>query len=155
MTQFESSLKEFSARYRINSKGTFSLVLFVTRNASKQKPPLSADNFLTPQGGQVAGLGKCAVQAILADHGIDRILAEEGGRTSQGSIQKMRVYLDFLNELAQENLLDFSAIENWWISASENFSDRIHRNLKKNHSVLSPSASKWIHQSPSGASYPI
>ncbi|EKD63957.1 MAG: hypothetical protein ACD_51C00132G0001 [uncultured bacterium] len=115
MTQFESSLKAFSARYRINSKGPFALVLFVTRNASKQRPPLSADLFLTPQGGQVAGLGKGAVQAILADHGIDRILAEEGGRTSQGSIQKMRVYVDFLNELAQKNLLDFSAIENWWI----------------------------------------
>lgn len=115
MTQFESSLKAFSARYRINGKGPFALVLFMTRNASKQNPPLLADHFLTPQGGQVAGLGRSAVQAILADHGITRILAEEGGRTSQGSIQKMRGYVDFLNELAQKDLLDFSAIENWWI----------------------------------------
>jgi len=103
MTQFESSLTEFSAQYRINSK------------ASEQTPSFSADNFLTKQGGQVAGLGRGAVQAILADHGIDRVLAKEGGRTSQGSIHKMRVYVDFLNELAQKNLLDFSAIENWWI----------------------------------------
>ncbi|OHE17231.1 MAG: DUF4928 domain-containing protein [Syntrophobacterales bacterium GWC2_56_13] len=115
MIQFESPLKAFSARYRINGKGPFALVLFMTRNASKQTPPLLADHFLTPQGGQVAGLGRSAVQAILADHGITRILAEGGGRTSQGSIQKMRVYVDFLNELAQKNLLDFSAIENWWI----------------------------------------
>ncbi|MCX5977096.1 MAG: hypothetical protein NTV33_09805 [Coprothermobacterota bacterium] len=33
-------------------------------------PPFSADNFLAPQGGQVAGLGRGAVQAILADYGI-------------------------------------------------------------------------------------
>ncbi len=115
MTQLESSLKAFSTRYSINSKGPLALVLFVTRNASKQKLPLSAVRFLTPQEGQVARLGKGAVQAILAEHGIDRVLAEEGGRTSQGSIQKMRVYVDFLNELAQKNLLDFSAIENWWV----------------------------------------
>jgi hypothetical protein len=131
MTQFESSLKEFSARYRINSKGTLALVLFVTRKASKQKPPLSADHFLTSQGGQVAGLGKCAVQAILADHGIDRVLAEEGGRTSQGSIQKIRDYVDFLNKLAQENILDFSAIENWWIERVREYFRSHPSELKK------------------------
>ena len=115
MTQFESSLTEFSAQHRINGKGALSLALFVTRKTSEQTPPFSADNFLAPKGGQVAGLGRSAVQAILAEHGINRVLAEEGGRTSQGSIHKMRVYVDFLNELAQKSFLDFSAIENWWI----------------------------------------
>jgi hypothetical protein len=138
MTQFESSLKEFSARHRINSKGTFALLLFVTRSASKQRPPLSADHFLTSQRGQVAGLGKCAVQAILADHGIDRILAEEGGRTSQGSIHKMRVYVDFLNELAQENRLDFSAIENWWIERVREYFRTYPSELKKEISSSNP-----------------
>jgi hypothetical protein len=115
MTQFKSSLKAFSAKYRINSKGTLALTLFVTRKASEQTPPFSADNFLSKQGGQVAGLGKGAVQAILADHGIDRVLAAEAGRTSQGSIQNMRAYLALLNLLSQENRLDLPEIENWWI----------------------------------------
>ncbi len=101
MSELESRLEKFASQHKIRGKGPLSLVLVVSRKASKQTPPFSADNFLTKQGGQVAGLGRGAVQAILADHGIDRVLAEEGGRTSRGSIQKMRAYLDFLNKLAQ------------------------------------------------------
>ena len=67
------------------------------------------------------GLGRGPVQAILADHGIDRVLAEEGGRTSRGSIQKMRAYLDFLNKLAKEKLLNFPTIEKWWIGRVNDF----------------------------------
>ena len=121
MTQLESSLKAFSSRFRINGKGSLSVLLVVTRKANAQIPPFSADNFLTPQGGEVAGLERGAVQAILADHGISRILAEEGGRTSRGSILKMRAYVGFLNELAQEKLLDFASIENWWICRVREF----------------------------------
>lgn len=133
MIQFESLLTEFSAQYRINGKGTLSLALFVTRKASEQTPPFSADNFLTEQGGQVAGLGRSAVQAILAYHGIDRVLAEEGGRTSQGSVQKMRAYLDFLNELAQKKRLDFPAIEKWWIDQVREYFRSHPLDLKKGY----------------------
>jgi hypothetical protein len=121
MDDLELQLAEFSSRHKINGKGPLSVVLVVTRKLSEQIPPFSADNFLAPQGGQVAGLGRGAVQTILADHGIDRVLAEEGGRTSRGSIQKMRVYVDFLNELAQKKLLDFAAIEEWWIGRVKEF----------------------------------
>lgn len=64
----------------------------------------------------MAGLGCTAVQAILQDHDIARVLAEEGGRTSRGSISRMRSYLQFLNALHDDGLLDFTAIESWWIS---------------------------------------
>lgn len=121
MKKLESRLEAFSSQHKIRGKGPLSLVLVLSRKASEQKPPFSADDFLTPQGGQVAGLGRGAVQAILADHGIDRVLAEEGGRTSRGSIQNMRAYVDFLNELAGEKLLDFLAIEEWWISRVREF----------------------------------
>jgi len=87
----------------------------MTRKARESAPPYSPEHFLTTQGGQVAGLGKGAVQAILADHGVSRVLAEEGGRTSRGSIKRMRAYIAFLNELAAEGMLDFDAIERWWI----------------------------------------
>ena len=121
MNKSESRLEKFASQNKIRGKGPLSLVLVVTRKASEQTPPFAADNYLTPQGGQVAGLGRGAVQSILADHGIDRVLAEEGGRTSRGSILKMRAYVDFLNELAQEKLLDFDAIEKWWIGRVREF----------------------------------
>jgi len=88
MSKLGKRLTDFAATYKINSKGPLSVILVVTRKASTQKPPFLQENFLSPQKGQVAGLGRGAVQAILAEHGINRILAEEGGRTSRGSIQK-------------------------------------------------------------------
>ncbi|MRR18453.1 MAG: DUF4928 domain-containing protein, partial [Deltaproteobacteria bacterium] len=121
MSKLESRLASFTAEEKIEGKGPLCVVLVITRKASEQTPPFSADNFLAPKGGQVGGLGKVAVQAILADYGIDRVLAEEGGRTSRGSIQKMRAYLDFLNDLAADKLLDFKKIEGWWINRVKDF----------------------------------
>jgi hypothetical protein len=109
-------LEKFEAEHKINTKGPLCVVLVVTRTASKQSPPYRPHNFLTSQGGQVAGLGRTAVQGVLAEHGITRVLAEEGGRTSRGSIHRMRAYLKLLNTLYDDGLLDFVAIENWWIA---------------------------------------
>lgn len=114
-TKLNALLEKFKVEENINSKGPLCVVLVVTRIASKQKPPYTHENFLTPKGGQVSGLGRAAVQAILQEHGILRVLAEEGGRTSRGSINKMKTYLELLNFMNAEELLDFSAIEAWWI----------------------------------------
>ncbi len=108
-------LETFRIEKGVNSKGPLCVALVVTRNASKREPPYVPKIFLTPQGGQVAGLGRAAVQAILEDYGIVRVLAEEGGRTSRGSIKRMKAYLELLNSLHTERLLDFKAIEEWWI----------------------------------------
>ena len=114
-TKLNVRLERFEIEQNINSKGLLCVVLVVTRTANKQEPPYAPENFLTPQGGQVAGLGPAAVQAILEDHGITRVLAEEGGKIRRGSINRMRAYLDLLNSLNAEGLLDFRAIEGWWI----------------------------------------
>ena len=90
MTVLESRLSNFTSHEKIEGKGPLCVVLVITRKASGQTPPFSADNFLAPKGGQVAGLSKAAVQAILADYGIDKVLAEEGGRTSRGSSHDLR-----------------------------------------------------------------
>lgn len=58
-------------------------------------------------------MGKDTVQKILADHGIDRVLAEEGGRTSRGSIRLMQTYAAFLNELGTS--ADLKEIEAFWV----------------------------------------
>lgn len=114
-TTLNECLEKFQADHGINSKGPLCVVLVLTRTASKKKPPYNPDDFLTAKGGQVAGLGRAAVQTILQDHGITRILAEEGGRTSRGSIDRMKEYIELLNFLHGKGLLDFAAIERWWV----------------------------------------
>lgn len=121
MQKLDEYLEQFESSYRVNSKGALSVVLVITRSASRQKPPYKPENYLTPKGGQVSGLSGTAVQAVLADHNISRILSEEGGRTSRGSISLMRDYLELLNTLHKKRLLDFSAIERWWVDRVKAF----------------------------------
>lgn len=121
MSKLQLKLRAFTSQFAIRGKGALCVMLVLTRKAKDGTPPYSPDDFLTPQGGQVAGLGGVAVQAILADYDISRILAEEGGRTSRGSIKKMRSYVEFLNELAGEGLLDLEAIEHWWVERVQEF----------------------------------
>ena len=81
----------------------------------KMTPPLSTGDFLAPNKGQVKGLGGAAIKTILKDYGIAQTLSREGGRTSRGSIGLMTSYVEFVNALHSENLLDFEEIERWWI----------------------------------------
>jgi hypothetical protein len=120
-SKLKDYLKQFESDHKVNSKGSLSVALVITRAASMQKPPYKPESFLTPKGGQVSGLSGSAVQAILAGHGINRILAEEGGRTSRGSINLMQDYLNLLNELHHKDLLDFPAIERWWIEGVKTY----------------------------------
>ncbi len=119
--KYSTYLEKFADEQQVTSKGPLCVVLVLTRMAGKQIPPYKPQNFLTPKGGQVAGLGRQAVQAILADHGITRVLAEEGGRTSRGSIQRMRSYIELLNALSKKGPIDFDAIELWWINRVKQF----------------------------------
>lgn len=102
-------------------KGPLSLALVVTDRAQEDGLPLNPEELLTARGGQVAGLSGGAVQSILKRHGIDRPLAKEGGRTSRGSIDNMRLFVDFLNHLEAEGLVDFSVIESFWVNRAKEF----------------------------------
>ena len=104
-------LKEFSDKNRMKGKGPLCVALVVTRHGKKLGMPLNPEALLTEAGGQVMGLGKASVQSILKDHGIDRVLAEEGGRTSRGSIGNMRKYVAFLNDLHASGAIDFDQLE--------------------------------------------
>jgi len=116
-----AELKVFTQSNKIYGKGPLSVMLVLTRNAAAKESPYSQKDFLTERGGQVKGLGGPAVQAILKSHGITRILAEEGGRTSRGSIERMQQYVDFLNNLHEKDMLDFPLIEDWWIERVQEF----------------------------------
>lgn len=118
---YSTYLERFADEQQITSKGSLCVVLVLTRMAGKQKPPYKPKNFLTARGGQVAGLGRQAVQSILADYGIARTLAEEGGRTSRGSIQRMRSYIELLNALSKMGPIDFNALELWWVKRVKQF----------------------------------
>ena len=91
------------------------VALVVTRHARDKGLPLDSDALVTEGGGQVLGLGRSSVQSILKNHGIDRLLAAEGGRTSRGSMNKMKEYVVFLNKLEEGGLADLEAIEQFWV----------------------------------------
>ncbi len=109
-------------------KGGLAVALFVTRHAKEVGLPLDPDSLLTEGGGQVRGLGKAKVQSILKEYGIKRVLAEEGGRTSRGSVSKMKAYVRFLNDLSESESIDLDAIERWWIEkVREHFASKPFR----------------------------
>ncbi len=119
--ELQDSLADFAREHRIEGRGPLSVMLCLTEDASKRRPPYKEVDFLTPKGGQVKGLSGPKVQKILARHGVSRNLASEGGRTSRGSIERMRAYVALLNRLAQGKLLDLRAVESWWVARVKDF----------------------------------
>lgn len=111
----DKKLKEFAQKNRMKGKGPLCVALVVTRHGKKTGMPLDPKALLTEGGGQVVGLGKSAVQSILKDYGIERVLAEEGGRTSRGSVGNMKKYVDFLNTQYTQGGIDLEKVEAWWI----------------------------------------
>jgi hypothetical protein len=114
--KLSEKLIEFTENADIKGKGPLSVVLTLNRRMFSCRFPLRERDFITSKGGQVLGLGKAAVQSILKDHGIQQILAKEGGRTSRGSLDIMKKYVHFVNGLHDEGLWDGQWVENWWIS---------------------------------------
>lgn len=97
-------------------KGGLCVGLVMTRTAMEKGLPLAHESLRTLEGGQVAGLGKAAVQSILESYGITKVLAEEGGRTSRGSLGLMETYVRFLNDLQVQGKADLQLMMDWWIS---------------------------------------
>lgn len=112
-------LEKFATEKRFRTKGPLCVAIIVTQHAKRLGLPLNPDDLLTKSGGQVRGLGKSPVQAVLTRHGIMRVLAQEGGRTSRGSINRMKDYVVFLNGIGTSaNLED---VEKFWISRVRQF----------------------------------
>lgn len=118
--KLEEALKRFTAEKNFRGKGALCVALVVTQHAKDKGLPLDAEALVTDGGGQVLGLGKGAVQNILSRHGVTRVLAAEGGRTSRGSMGNMREYVNFLNRLAVGGV-DLEAVEDFWIARIHEF----------------------------------
>jgi len=121
MTSLIEHLESYQKENRINTKGNLAAILFVSRLAKIRKLPLDSSVLVTNSQGQVLGLGKSAVQAILKDYGEIRVLAEEGGRTSRGSLGNMQQYVAFLNRLHANDIADVEIIEAWWVDRIKAF----------------------------------
>lgn len=120
-SELDNQLRTFAQKNKFQGKGPLCVALVVTQHARDQGLPLDADTLLTDRGGQVRGLSKASVQMVLRRHGIERVLAAEGGRTSRGSIENMRNYVTFLNGLHAEGEADFDAVEAFWITRVRDF----------------------------------
>jgi hypothetical protein len=127
----QSQLQEFASAHKfLGNKGPLCVALVITRTAIKSGLPLDAAKLVTAAQGQVLGLGKSAVQAILADHGVTKVLAAEGGRTSRGSMGNMQDYVAFLNKLAKNKDFDPKAVESWWADRVRDFFESSPLKLK-------------------------
>jgi hypothetical protein len=121
VAKLNDRLAQFTEEGSIRQMGALAVMLVITRHAKERGLPLSANDLITKEQGQVLGLGMGAVQAILADHGITRVLAKEGGRTSRGSLGNMQRYVAFLNQLHKDGIADLESIEAWWIERVRDF----------------------------------
>jgi hypothetical protein len=120
-TAHQSELEKFASEKAFRGQGPLSVALVVTQHAREMGLPLDPGKLVTEGGGQVLGLGKGAVQAVLKRHGIDRVLAKEGGRTSRGSLGNMREYVAFLNALSKKGEVDLDAVEAFWVEGVREF----------------------------------
>jgi hypothetical protein len=109
-----SFVNEFQAEYRTTTTGPLALLIQLTRMIRSKSFPLNPDEFLTENKGQVAGLGGGNLKKILNEYGITQILAAEGGRTSRGNMGLMIKYVEFLNELQENEDIDLEALEAYW-----------------------------------------
>ncbi len=124
-------LHEFASSHKfIGNKGPLCVALVITRTAIKNGLPLDPSVLVTAAQGQVLGLGKSAVQSILKDYGITKVLAAEGGRTSRGSMGNMQDYVAFLNELASASQINLGSIEAWWADRVRDFFESSPLKLK-------------------------
>jgi len=72
--------------------------------------------------------------AVFLEHGIKRVLAAEGGRTSRGSINNMRAYVAVLNDLHSRGIADLEVIERFWIDQVRRYFNRRPFKLKYDRS---------------------
>lgn len=121
MQDLQDQLNKFNKEKKFNRKGSLCVALVITQHAKKMGLPLDPERLLTDGGGQVLNLGRGQVQAVLNRHGIERVLAAEGGRTSRGSIGNMRDYVSFLNDVSRQGSIDLDQVELFWIQRVHEF----------------------------------
>lgn len=109
-------LEKFLKQHKFRGKGPLCVAIVITNQVRTKAFPVDPQSFLAESGTQVAGLGNAAVQAVLSRYKISKVLAKEGGRTSRGSVQNMKLYVEFLNLMHEQGKLDLDIAEKFWIA---------------------------------------
>lgn len=130
-------LDTFRNDNNINTKGSLSVVIQLTRTVVNYDFPLNPADFQTNGGGQVISLGGANLKRILEEHGISQTLASEGGRTSRGSMGLMFKYVEFLNKWSEEEEVNLTLIEEYW-------ADHIRKYFQNQPFILNGDSSKTI-----------
>ncbi len=133
-----TKLAIFQDEHDAGTKGPLATLLFMTRKVQESGLPFPSEKLRTDKKGQVAGLGREPVQKILLDYGIKRVLAEEGGRTSRGSLGLAENYVTLLNDLSTKGLVDAAAlkqIESWWVDRIKEYFNRQCFKVDIDHSL--------------------
>ncbi|MFC0227659.1 DUF4928 family protein [Serratia aquatilis] len=128
----KTTLEAFAVNKAVNgNKGPIAALLVINRHALEQQKaetlvwPLKSDDWKTGKQGQVKGLGGPATQKILSEHGVFRMLASEGGRTSRGSMQLMIDYIELLNQYYSDNgTIDLRECELFWVDKARGYFER-------------------------------
>jgi len=113
----ERALFEFAKKNKfLNNKGPLSLALIINDKYVRESGlPINPDELIAESKTQVKGLSGPAIKKILEKHGIHKVLAKEGGRTSRGSRENMRLLISFFNRWSQKEVIDPEEIERFWI----------------------------------------
>mgnify|MGYP000211582540 CR=1 FL=1 len=107
-------IDDFRKSHQVNTKGALAAAIQLNRFFSADTLPIDASNYHTNKEGQVKGISKDNCQKILAEYGITRLLAAEGGRTSRGTMALMHDYAELINEL-RPTAEQFTEIEQYWV----------------------------------------
>lgn len=104
-------------------KGSLGVALIITDTLINKsaKFPLDPEDFLTEAGTQVRNLSGPNVNKILKKNNIEKSLGTEVGRTNRGASLHMRAYVEFLNTLNKEGLLDLAALNGFWLEKVREF----------------------------------
>lgn len=111
----ESLLVQFKAHHQIVNIGSLGTVLILSRKAKINGLPFDNEKLLTPGGGQVSGLNGKAINNILASYEVPHIVGTESGRTSRGTPNLAKVYVELLHGMMPISPEELDGIENWWV----------------------------------------
>lgn len=114
-------LEDFAAENGICTKGSLGLLICLTRDFIESGIPTSDADLLTARGGQVRGISGEKANRVLIEYGIERALSSEAGRTSRGSVDTARNYVQLLKEQGD---VDLKEVEAWWVKQVQLFFDR-------------------------------
>jgi hypothetical protein len=127
---FTTRLEQFQKKFGVVNVGGLGTALLLTRKAKTLGLPLKPKLLLTKGGGQVSGLSGRAINKILKEHGEDRRVGTEAGRTSRGTPTLAKQYATFLNEVAGRDALLLQKIEQWWVERIVEYFNTEPFNLK-------------------------